>query len=366
VATPRLAWVNRLAGSGLVVRASSQQAGLPAAYAVDPLRTRPWWSAAGYNLTADRLSLDFVEDGVAKVATLTAGNYATPALMAAHATAKVNAVAGIVNTYLVSWTAGRVTFARTGGTKSISLPFATGANRLTSVHGMLGFADTDVSGSTSYAAGYDSYHSWEWLKVDAGAAVSVQFAAALNHNAGAAGTIRLQGNASDAWTAPSVDEQLSTAGEDGLSLVRWLSAAQTYRYWRMVVKDSANSAGYSALGLAWAGPLVEPSAPFDREYVDGTTLLSERARSTHGAVWTDARPTYKTRKIKWRSMLPADRVLLDAVADGAGYAPLFFAMDAVGDPTRIRYGCIADRGEWTPSGNDALWASDWMFEEHVG
>ncbi len=368
-AATRIAWQNLLAGQGLIVRCSSQQSGLPAAHVINPLRTKPWWSRAGFNIVADWQKLDFLEGATARVATLTLGNYATPALAAAHIEARINAAA-VDNTYTFAYSTSthKNTWARATGVTAFSLPFATGTNHLISPHGMLGWADTDYSGATSYEAPSVSYHSWEWLKVDLGAATAAQFAAVLNDNLSAGGSIRLQANATDAWTAPSVDEAIASLGDDGLIRYKWLSAAQSYRYWRLLIKDHLNSDGYSAIGLAWVGPYVQPTRGIAQAYSEPRSSLSASAYSTHGARFLDVRPQRYDYRLRWGLMPSADKTTLEAVHVGADLRPLILALDAVGAPGRVRYGALSQLGEWTPTPTQSgeRWNADWTLEEQIG
>jgi hypothetical protein len=87
------------------------------------------------------------------------------------------------------------------------------------------------------------------LVFDFGAAKAMRFVAVFNHSCSA---ITLQGNASDAWGAPSFSQAFSilAAREDGFSFNPWQDLtvpAPSYRYWRLVF----TAASIVAVGEVW-------------------------------------------------------------------------------------------------------------------
>lgn len=81
---------------------------------------------------------------------------------------------------------------------------------------------------------------------DFGAPVSVRLFALIHHNIGAGISTRLQGNAANAWGAPTLNQPLTIPAyaEDGFCGNPWLDlsgVANTFQYWRLVV-DGVNAA----------------------------------------------------------------------------------------------------------------------------
>lgn len=87
----------------------------------------------------------------------------------------------------------------------------------------------------------------QWVKIDFGAATDVTLCAVFNHNFTDAATIRIQGNAADAWGAPTVNELMTWREFD---MYHVFSASQ--RYWRFYVDDAANP-DYPRIGDLWLG-----------------------------------------------------------------------------------------------------------------
>src|SRR4051812_1376714 len=86
--------------SATIVTASSQETSLPVAFLRDPLPTRKWRSKLGWNIVAGfNDKLDFQETAAVRVATITAGNYATGAAMATAVQTALNSAPGHTNTY---------------------------------------------------------------------------------------------------------------------------------------------------------------------------------------------------------------------------------------------------------------------------
>ena len=74
-------------------------------------------------------------------------------------------------------------------------------------------------------------------------------------------TISIKGNTSDTgWGSPAFSTSL-TPWNDSLSKVMpaYLSATQTFQYWRLEISDTGNSRGYIQCGVAFLGPLVSLS-----------------------------------------------------------------------------------------------------------
>lgn len=80
---------------------------------------------------------------------------------------------------------------------------------------------------------------------DAGSAVTVNSIDIANHNiSSGVTTFKIQGNATDAWGAPSVDETVTWAS----GVINKDFTGGSYRYWRLHIIDAGNSDGYIKLG----------------------------------------------------------------------------------------------------------------------
>ena len=335
---PRLLVTNRVQAAGATLTASSALTAAPVAWLKDQLRSKTWRSAVGWTIVAGFNDKIDVNRGGVKVATLTAGTYATGADLAAHIVARLEA-ADATPVWACSYSGSTFKFTISSDL-SFTLLWGSGANTGTACHKDLGWAASDTGASTSQVATNAVYTSRHWVKADLGSALAVRAGIAVNHNAGAAGTFTLQGNATDAWTAPSVTQALSG---DASIRIAFLGADQTYRYWRLLIDDCGNSLGYGEVGIWYAGPYVQPTISYAVGLTKGWEELSGVAMTPSGAHWQDERPRRPVWAIAWSQVPEADRATLAAafalVPRGRCF---FFAFDAVTTPTNTEYGFLAE------------------------
>jgi hypothetical protein len=110
------------------------------------------------------------------------------------------------------------------------------------------------------------------IVIDAGVGNTITAAAAaiVSHNLTAGATIRIQGNAADAWAMPTLNEAF--AWDADLMVVFFTSAA--FRFWRFYFDDAANPDGYIRIGRLFLGTYLqidnEPARNFNEEHLDST------------------------------------------------------------------------------------------------
>lgn len=339
----RIMVTNRIMAAAAALSASSEQTSAPKTWAKDQLRSKAWRSKLGWNIRAsENDKLDFTE-GVTgdATATLTAGNYSTGALMAAEIQTQMDAAA-TDNTYTVTYSSSTKKFAiaRATGSATIGLEWSTGANAATSVGLDLGFdTSADDTGATSYEADNAAYKSREWLKADLGSALAVSCGIAINHNLGASGTITLQGNATDAWSSPTVDEAM--AGDADIRIDYFTQ--QSLRYWRLFVDDvSSNTNGYSEVGIWFAGPYTEPTVCYAIGFTKSWEQLSEVSVAIGGAHFQDERAQRPVWSLRWAELEEADRSALSAALQLAPRGTSFFFTFDSATPAETEYVWLAD------------------------
>jgi hypothetical protein len=340
----RILRANRTQAASTVLTSCSAEVAQPLSSLRDQLLSKVVRFLLGWDVTTGIYDkLDFKEAGVARVATISAGNYQTGAAYATAVQTAMNSAPGHANTYTVTYSAVTklFTIARTGGAAALDLPFATGANVRFSAHHDLGFANADVTGSTSYAGGTAVYQSRRWIGADFGSALSVQAAAARYFNSGLGGSFRLRGSSvsvADALTnaAPAVDQLLS--GDADIRIA--YPAPQTLRYWALLVDDTTNAAGYNELGVWYVGPYDETSVNYSIDYEDGFQELSGIEIAIGGAQFQAARPIRQVFTLHWEEILEADRAILLAVKDATAQGKNFFVSlnPAVAAPFQTVYG----------------------------
>ncbi len=248
----------------------------------------------------------------------------------------MNAVA-IDNTYTVTYSSSinKFTVVRATGTDTFGLEWATGANAATSVGRDLGFdVSADDTGLLSYEGDNASFKSREWVKADLGSALSVASGIVINHNLGAVGTIRLQGNATDVWTSPTVDQVLAGNAEIRIAYI----AEQALRYWRLVIDDvSSNPAGYSEVGIWSSGAYAQPTMNYSVDFVLDWQQLSEVSVAISGVHFQDERAQRPVWSLIWSTVPEADRALLRAAFKAVPRGKSFFFTFNATTPLETEY-----------------------------
>ncbi len=289
--------------------------------------------------------LDFREGASARVATIAGGSSVTGAAAAAAAQTSMNAAPGATNTYTVTYdgATGLYTFTKASGPDTFELDVESPSSGAESAWPDYGYT-SEKTGATSYASDQAVYQSRKWFKFDLGAAKGVQLGAFRQHNLGATGTVNLQGNATDAFTAPSVDELL--AGDAHLRIA-YLSALQTYRYWRFLVDATQNADGFVELAIPFGGPYVSPSVSFRRGRSKRLEELSSVRVATTGAHYTHVRPQRDSHELGWQAISAADFAILDAVRGAASIGRnLFLTLDSADPVAKTVYGAFRSELDW--------------------
>ena len=344
---PRLLVMNRVQATTTALTASSVLGSAPVAWLKDQLRSKTWRSALGWTIVAGfNDKIDFNRGGV-KAATITAGTYATGALLSAAIVTALEA-ADATPVWACAYSGSTFKFTISSDL-AFTLLWASGTNTGTACHKELGFGTiADTGSATSHVGANAVYTSRHWVKADLVTAAEVLGGIVVNHNAGAAGIFTLQGNATDAWTAPTVNQAL--AGDANIRIA--FIGTQTLRYWRLLIDDCGNALGYGEVGVWFAGPYTQPAFSYAVGMTKAWEELSGIATTPSGAHWQDERPRRPVWSLAWSEMPEADRAALAAafalVPKGKCF---FFAFDAVTTPTATEYGFLTDGvGESLTSG----------------
>jgi len=125
---------------------------------------------------------------------------------------------------------------------------------------------------------YDQYLSSFWLAtgntaeyviIDAGVGntISVNTVGIAGHNFTSGATIKIQGNATDSWGAPSFDETITYRAE---TIMHFTASTQAYRFFRLSLADAGNSdnleIGYLFFGTYLQMPGFRPNVQITDHY----------------------------------------------------------------------------------------------------
>ena len=173
----------------------------------------------------------------------------------------------------------------------------------------------------------------EWIKIDLATAKAVQAVILLAHTLTSGDTIiKIQGNATDSWSAPSFNEAMTF---NASTLKHYLSSTQTYRWWRIIFTKSA--AGETRdIGRVFLGPYDEMArAPKQPDGLDiSTEDLSETSRALGGQTYSEIKSRYDVIKIAFPGVVSeAQSAMLIALVDACGtHTPFFVDIDPTNKP----------------------------------
>lgn len=157
---------------------------------------------------------------------------------------------------------------------------------------------------------------------DAGAAVTVNSINIANHNiSSGVTTLDFQGNATDAWGGPSVDEDLTGLWNTGIISTQFTGGS--YRYWRLNIVDAGNTDTFISLGrVSGCNALTSPSLGPDvsESYKSDTKKLRTNAGNSFGNIY----PKYRTISFRWKKLTTANVTALYAFFDQVDSSIPFF------------------------------------------
>lgn len=111
-------------------------------------------------------------------------------------------------------------------------------------------------------------------------------------------TIKVQANATNVWTSPTVDETL-TVNNTYMVASHYFTSGQSYRYWRVVIEDAGNPYDFIELGLVWLGTSLDignAENGFEFKQIDPSQTMS----NDFGHQYTDEYPLRSILQINYR------------------------------------------------------------------
>lgn len=182
------------------------------------------------------------------------------------------------------------------------------------------FADSGTLTSSSEAAGFPKENvrdylfirhwrstgdSDEWLKWDFGAAKQPTVLFVRYQNAQAAGVVKIQGNATDVWTAPSVNLTITNASDSQRILFKRITSS-AYQWWRLHFADATNPDTFIKVGRVFLGDFFQPT--FNYIVPQPKTLVepSDIVYSKGGQAFVDEKTPYKIWGYNFPKTIEAD------------------------------------------------------------
>ena len=201
----------------------------------------------------------------------------------------------------------------------------------------------------------------EWVKADLGSPLDVSMFALKNHNLSSSAVARIQGNASDSWSTPSVDVTLSL--QAGLLAYFW-SSPQTYQWWRYYIVDSAPVTTYLEGGRLWLGPVLVPAINIINAYTKTYNDPSDILPSDGGQIITNQKTRFKTIDLSFENLGSTDVDYFDAMFEDRGQGKeLFFTRDQASPLTTTMYCRISAAPKLTHVLMEQLYNLQFSLEE---
>jgi hypothetical protein len=262
---------------------SSQQSAFPYTNITNFNRRSKVWRSNGYwEITSSNNTIIFEETaGVNLTATVAAGNYtSTTSLLAAIKTALDNAGASTY-TCTVNSSTNKIVITSDGSGGIFNIEWS---NVSTTMGSILGFdTATDDTGFLIYTADALRISTGEFFTWDMGLSSLPQAIVILGPRnsplkISPAATVKLQGNETDVWTAPSYEQTL-TYDDSAIALfdIDGLHT-EALRFWRLLIQDVSNPLGYVEIGSIFLGRVYSttrgrPQFPLSIDLVDRSPII---------------------------------------------------------------------------------------------
>jgi hypothetical protein len=278
------------------ITASSSNTNFPASNLTNPLRSKRWRSSGTFIVDSTNNKIDFKESGGGAQlhATITSGTY-TPTTLAAEIKTQLQTAGAQTYTVTFSTSTGLWTISSAGS--YLSFLNSTGTNTATAILKLsLGFSTSDLTGSLTYTGSTVAIHTKESIIFDFQTSQDIDSVILLwpkedGIKLSSGAVVKIQANATNVWTAPSVDQTL-TIDEAYLVASHFFTSVQSYRYWRVTIVDVQNPYLFVELGMIWIGESVDFDEPengfkfsiedtssvsrteFGHEYIDEYPLIA--------------------------------------------------------------------------------------------
>ena len=202
----------------------------------------------------------------------------------------------------------------------------------------------------------------QWIKLAFAAAVDVDYMMVLAHNVSSGATIKVQANATDAWTSPSIDTTMTYNAD---YIYHAFSTTESYKYWRFYVDDGSNTDGYIQDALIFLGESLDMPG-FNPDAIIIKNSNSVASKSIGGQLYADVRLKYKAASLTFPGVTEAERTLINAFWDTVDTAIPFVLMiweDDLDVEPPI-YCALTKELEWSKQPQrGVLWTLKLEFEE---
>lgn len=320
----------------VTVSASSQDSEFPASNIPKLFRSKVWRSSGNFVIDATNQNLDYkiASGGSALTIAVTPGTY-TPAALATEISTQLTAAGGF-DASAVVYEAGTGHWDITTTGVFLSLLGHTGVNSTTSILPILGFdTSSDQTGATTYQSGAIALHTEEWLLIDTITPQAIDsfimiFDPMRGNPFSSSAVVTLQANATNAWTAPAISQVL-TIDDDLDQAVYFWNAPQSYRFWRIKIKDPRNTNLYVELSKLILGSATQFGLLPKRGFKFSIKDQSAVSKTPYGHDFVDVYPDQKTIELDYAALSYNDAKTLEKIFKNVGMRiPITVVLDPLG------------------------------------
>lgn len=159
---------------------------------------------------------------------------------------------------------------------------------------------------------------------DMGEAVTITTAAILAHNLSSGATVKIQGNATDSWDDPSVDEAITYNS----GIMTKFFTGGSYQYWRFTFEDADNPDEYIEIGRLYLGTYYQVDKTFNKDFTEEKINTDNVSYSRSGQVFGDEGIIVRRYSLQFPYWANTAKVAVEAIADALGKrTPLILIMD---------------------------------------
>ncbi len=159
---------------------------------------------------------------------------------------------------------------------------------------------------------------------DMGSAVTITTVAITAHNFISGAVVKIQGNATDSWGAPSVDETITYSA----GIMTKFFTGGSYRYWRFTFEDASNPDEYIEIGRLYLGTYYQVDKTFSKDFTEEKINTDNISFSKSGQVYGDEGIIIRRYALQFPYWANTAKQAIETIVDTLGKrTPLFLVMD---------------------------------------
>lgn len=362
---------------------SSEQTAFPIDNVYNQQRRSKVWRSNGYwEIVSGSNTIVFREStGVDLTATITAGTYASTALLLAEIKSAMEFVGASTYTVITQTNTNKINITSDGSGGGGIFELRWSDVNSTAMAGVLGFdSSSNDTGVLTYTADVLKIHTSEWIKWDFGISTNPDVLVVIGKRnepiqISPTATIKLQGNETDVWTSPSYDQTITY---DSTTMSKFKTNdidgglhTESLRFWRLEIIDQDNPNGYIETGIVYLGDYfsyekANVQFSFSGSYIDRSVTVT----SEGGQTFSDEKQDTEKFGLDWYPLTNVDKDELDLFFNEFKTAnPFFIQVDsgtAIGTTSDkyLRYVKLTAPISWSTNIAN-IYKASWSVQEQL-